>query len=137
LGCGRWRTMMVLLGSSSSFFFLQAEDGIRDRNVTGVQTCALPISCHSRTTEKWSGGVCREEAANADALAASCFLPVGVCEFQVCLKYSFYFFKAERVTVQPAFEIELIQCCVFSKTDTGDKVIFVIETCVYRSGPAF
>src|SRR5699024_11446842 len=26
------------------FFFLQAEDGIRDRNVTGVQTCALPIS---------------------------------------------------------------------------------------------
>src|SRR5699024_11482987 len=29
--------------TTSSFFF-QAEDGIRDRNVTGVQTCALPIS---------------------------------------------------------------------------------------------
>src|SRR5699024_11299397 len=28
--------------SLASFF--QAEDGIRDRNVTGVQTCALPIS---------------------------------------------------------------------------------------------
>src|SRR5207245_3280533 len=26
------------------FFFLQAEDGIRDATVTGVQTCALPIS---------------------------------------------------------------------------------------------
>src|SRR5690242_21066585 len=26
------------------FFFFQAEDGIRDRHVTGVQTCALPIS---------------------------------------------------------------------------------------------
>src|SRR5437868_9770629 len=25
------------------YFFFQAEDGIRDRNVTGVQTCALPI----------------------------------------------------------------------------------------------
>src|SRR5699024_11578616 len=25
------------------FFFFQAEDGIRYRNVTGVQTCALPI----------------------------------------------------------------------------------------------
>src|SRR5438094_5986687 len=25
-------------------FFFQAEDGIRDRTVTGVQTCALPIS---------------------------------------------------------------------------------------------
>src|SRR6266511_4519559 len=28
----------------SSFFFFQAEDGIRDFHVTGVQTCALPIS---------------------------------------------------------------------------------------------
>src|SRR2546429_4279180 len=27
-----------------SFFFFQAEDGIRDVAVTGVQTCALPIS---------------------------------------------------------------------------------------------
>src|SRR5437879_13860655 len=27
-----------------SFFFFQAEDGIRDTSVTGVQTCALPIS---------------------------------------------------------------------------------------------
>src|SRR2546421_2464439 len=27
-----------------SFFFFQAEDGIRDLIVTGVQTCALPIS---------------------------------------------------------------------------------------------
>src|SRR5207249_7484070 len=27
-------------------FFFQAEDGIRDRNVTGVQTCALPISLY-------------------------------------------------------------------------------------------
>src|SRR5437773_4714866 len=27
----------------TSIFFFQAEDGIRDRDVTGVQTCALPI----------------------------------------------------------------------------------------------
>src|SRR3989441_12900486 len=27
-----------------NFFFFQAEDGIRDKLVTGVQTCALPIS---------------------------------------------------------------------------------------------
>src|SRR3989454_10544427 len=30
------------------FFFFQAEDGIRDYKVTGVQTCALPIAHHSR-----------------------------------------------------------------------------------------
>src|SRR5438067_1938045 len=33
--------MRILL--VNDFFFFQAEDGIRDRNVTGVQTCALPI----------------------------------------------------------------------------------------------
>src|SRR5260370_17800289 len=32
------------------FFFFQAEDGIRDSSVTGVQTCALPIS---RALEEW------------------------------------------------------------------------------------
>src|SRR5699024_12161364 len=31
------------------YFFFQAEDGIRDRNVTGVQTCALPISFQTPT----------------------------------------------------------------------------------------
>src|SRR5436190_24194247 len=35
---------MILIG----FFFFQAEDGIRDHCVTGVQTCALPISEESR-----------------------------------------------------------------------------------------
>src|SRR2546425_3423326 len=30
------------------FFFFQAEDGIRDKLVTGVQTCALPISFQDR-----------------------------------------------------------------------------------------
>src|SRR5256885_12265110 len=34
--------------SSFLFFFFQAEDGIRDYKVTGVQTCALPIYSRSR-----------------------------------------------------------------------------------------
>src|SRR5215213_6333913 len=37
----------MLQGSRSFFFFFQAEDGIRDWSVTGVQTCALPI-CKTR-----------------------------------------------------------------------------------------
>src|SRR5215510_16457661 len=41
------------------FFFFQAEDGIRDGHVTGVQTCALPISGYvlvrmDLTDESWS-----------------------------------------------------------------------------------
>src|SRR2546422_5822762 len=35
--------MVILLVCSFFFFFFQAEDGIRDVAVTGVQTCALPI----------------------------------------------------------------------------------------------
>src|SRR5256885_7262812 len=35
---------------SDIFFFFQAEDGIRDYKVTGVQTCALPISGASLPT---------------------------------------------------------------------------------------
>src|SRR6266496_5165978 len=33
-----------VMSFSFCFFFFQAEDGIRDLYVTGVQTCALPIS---------------------------------------------------------------------------------------------
>src|SRR2546430_4498709 len=43
-----------MLGSRTTgvvmFFFFQAEDGIRDLTVTGVQTCALPISHRRRNT---------------------------------------------------------------------------------------
>src|SRR5216683_3998091 len=35
------------MGFGQAFFFFQAEDGIRDLIVTGVQTCALPISRRS------------------------------------------------------------------------------------------
>src|SRR6266487_5901053 len=42
------------------FFFFQAEDGIRDGRVTGVQTCALPIF-----TAVVSGGTTGEEGAFA------------------------------------------------------------------------
>src|SRR2546430_5522941 len=37
----------ILIDSYVYFFFFQAEDGIRDLTVTGVQTCALPILCMS------------------------------------------------------------------------------------------
>src|SRR2546427_12305407 len=38
------------------FFFFQAEDGIRDLTVTGVQTCALPISVAMPNTFAMSPG---------------------------------------------------------------------------------
>src|SRR5256885_3804363 len=51
------------------FFFFQAEDGIRDYKVTGVQTCALPISALCGKAS------CPKESANA-ALALAHAWPV-------------------------------------------------------------
>src|SRR2546427_3112022 len=41
IGCAR--RQLISWVCSLFFFFFQAEDGIRDLTVTGVQTCALPI----------------------------------------------------------------------------------------------
>src|SRR5690606_40550462 len=42
----------------SLFFFFQAEDGIRDFHVTGVQTCALPICASTSSPVPCSGTPC-------------------------------------------------------------------------------
>src|SRR5205823_11380773 len=45
------------------FFFFQAEDGIRDKLVTGVQTCALPIYVVAPDTPKGKGALKFKELA--------------------------------------------------------------------------
>src|SRR5256885_10070211 len=45
-------TPRVARNTAPPVFFLQAEDGIRDYEVTGVQTCALPIWERSIETER-------------------------------------------------------------------------------------
>src|SRR5439155_5502661 len=45
-----WRGKPSRSSNNTSLFFFQAEDGIRDGHVTGVQTCALPISIGARRT---------------------------------------------------------------------------------------
>src|SRR2546430_5203742 len=46
----------------SVFFFFQAEDGIRDLTVTGVQTCALPISARQLLARRLPRAAAREHA---------------------------------------------------------------------------
>src|SRR5260370_12491887 len=64
--CGGLR--MVVDALQFLFFFFQAEDGIRDSSVTGVQTCALPISqdgccAGARRWPRWSGHCLFDPAA--------------------------------------------------------------------------
>src|SRR5690348_16405401 len=70
--------LLFLLFFFFFFFFFQAEDGIRDGRVTGVQTCALPISgssCRPRSPSMAAmsssmGGICMPAASMADGRAA-------------------------------------------------------------------
>src|SRR5207253_6532210 len=50
-------------------FFFQAEDGIRDGHVTGVQTCALPISSTSVGCSKH--GYCDEFSAPVGSISST------------------------------------------------------------------
>src|SRR5207245_8335191 len=63
------------------FFFFQAEDGIRDATVTGVQTCALPIlslnhPCRSHVSICQPGK--RRDARLADSIGDEDFAALGV-----------------------------------------------------------
>src|SRR5437016_8469422 len=61
------------------FFFFQAEDGIRDWSVTGVQTCALPIYCEAwfdalgSEPHRAAFGVGDSGAAGGDEVVEPCF----------------------------------------------------------------
>src|SRR6266496_6296178 len=48
--------LYILSEVSCFLFFFQAEDGIRDLYVTGVQTCALPILVRSGSAPAWRSG---------------------------------------------------------------------------------
>src|SRR2546430_8042965 len=56
-----WLTVSLRLFFMYFFFFFQAEDGIRDLTVTGVQTCALPICSVA------GGGMARLRAGSESA----------------------------------------------------------------------
>src|ERR1039457_3478082 len=57
-------------GTEYYFFFFQAEDGIRGYNVTGVQTCALPISSPRPVSSGTAASVPSPSARTAPGVAA-------------------------------------------------------------------
>src|SRR5690606_39374942 len=60
------------------FFFFQAEDGIRDFHVTGVQTCALPIlGPEPRADRDGQRGRRVQAAAQQDDRPPFTLLPIG------------------------------------------------------------
>src|SRR2546425_769364 len=67
----------------SFFFFFQAEDGIRDKLVTGVQTCALPISHQDEIANKFrtiERDLLRDHSADGEAKKVDLLQPQSVDE---------------------------------------------------------
>src|SRR2546430_15386374 len=63
------------------FFFFQAEDGIRDLTVTGVQTCALPISVAAVLGAII--GIERELRRRPAGIRTSCFVCLATALFTI------------------------------------------------------
>src|SRR2546430_12427027 len=63
----------------SLFFFFQAEDGIRDLTVTGVQTCALPISWRALRTRSATGSTSSARPGRGCCSSRACSVPWPSC----------------------------------------------------------
>src|SRR5690554_1020539 len=81
------------------FFFFQAEDGIRDADVTGVQTCALPIYEESEeiTVEKTQAVLQRLDDYFARSTSASAIKTALRCPMDFYYKYLLGFGEEDKV----------------------------------------
>src|SRR4051795_5258027 len=93
------------------FFFFQAEDGIRDESVTGVQTCALPIDRKSTRL-------------NSSTLSSRCRL---LLEFRRVL------FRSDRKSTRLNSSHTLISYAVFCLSLRPRRSTSVPSTSLFRS----
>src|SRR5438034_7097734 len=81
-------TLLLALNVSFVFFFFQAEDGIRDHCVTGVQTCALPISPRESCCGLWERREPRPSPARRSAARRRCS-PLGTASANIMASITF------------------------------------------------
>src|SRR3989442_11844325 len=111
----------------SFFFFFQAEDGIRDADVTGVQTCALPISrmnlagATQRVLEEYKDRLLERKVMQLQRYVTECFN-------QLCRKHD----ALRRITVDPKdFSVMLWdrreRAIPKSQLSAGEKQIYAVS----------
>src|SRR2546421_7758148 len=79
-------------------FFFQAEDGIRDLIVTGVQTCALPISLPKRALQRFTERKTRQSLEAAFSKLRGQPVRIQRVDGETCVHESS--FHAERLRIQ-------------------------------------
>src|SRR5256885_12672598 len=85
--------LVYYIRSMFFFFFFQAEDGIRDYKVTGVQTCALPILSRAAAAASFSSARHGAPAAHPSSLSREAKSP-GI-DFSTNARWRSSFFCAE------------------------------------------
>src|SRR2546425_6934960 len=78
-----WNFVAILNFVILIFFFFQAEDGIRDKLVTGVQTCALPIWAIPGSRKRLFAVLLPEDVALVIGKSKSLFLDPGIAQSEV------------------------------------------------------
>src|SRR5256885_3264419 len=82
------------------FFFFQAEDGIRDYKVTGVQTCALPIS--------WTGVRAITQFPKVDAIRRPAVALLFILVLQLCLGFAAFLTRVVWSVGAPQPELSMV-----------------------------
>src|SRR2546426_8461283 len=118
----------ALLHNHAFFFFFQAEDGIRDYKVTGVQTCALPICDGRHDAYQGEGGAAgggRDDGGDDAAdLTPAHFAPVSWSE--VC--------RSEEHTSELQSPCNLVCRLLLEKKKKRKDGLYIIRH-VRRRGP--
>src|SRR5437879_13889016 len=110
--------------SSFFFFFFQAEDGIRDTSVTGVQTCALPILLPIVDNFQRALEVVHNGQQAEDQLA--------VCE--LALLFSLILHPASVVQIGRASCRERVEMSVVAVTLEWNDVVKCERACMHMVG---
>src|SRR5437764_11053666 len=99
--------LLILLFCSFFFFFFQAEDGIRDTSVTGVQTCALPISAGLLVVALFSAGAAlwfrRSQRLEEDRPVEK-----GILTGWLCIAVAVVVFAVAAIATQTVFDNYLV-----------------------------
>src|SRR5699024_9989489 len=107
------------------FFIFQAEDGIRDRNVTGVQTCALPILTMARqhVKESWlRRGADEAELAWTEHILDPCALTIGFARrVSTCKRLTLMLSDPDRLRRLLLDEDRPVQIVVAGKSHPADR----------------
>src|SRR3712207_2058871 len=78
-----------MLDIGECYFFFQAEDGIRDIGVTGVQTCALPIYINNKTIVRMAAGAAINKLTlNLSLISTPCVLVAAIVVSEITDKLS-------------------------------------------------